>query len=46
MQILAAPKRSARKYYYQLDNLKLSTDQKQYNTPTVTGETEWLPLLK
>ena len=30
MQILAAAKRFADKYYYQLDSLKLSTDQKQY----------------
>ena len=30
MQNLAAQKRFAYKYYYQLDCLKLSTDQKQY----------------
>ena len=30
MQIPAAAKRFAEKYYYQLDSLKLSTDQKQY----------------
>ena len=30
MQILAAAKRFAHKYYDQLDSLKLSTDQKQY----------------
>ena len=30
MQIIAATKRFADKHYYQLDSLKLSTDQKQY----------------
>ena len=30
MQILAAPKGIAYKYYYQLDSLILSRDQKQY----------------
>ena len=30
MQIPAAPKRFPYKYYYQLDSLKLSRDQKQY----------------
>ena len=30
MQILAAARRFSNKYYYQLDRLKLSRDQKQY----------------
>ena len=30
MQILEAARRFANKYYYQLDSLKLSRDQKQY----------------
>ena len=30
MQIIAAAKQFANKYYYQLDSLKLSRDQKQY----------------
>ena len=30
MLVLAAPKRFAYKYYYELDSLKLSTDLKQY----------------